>query len=101
MSYLTKLDGVPDSDQAKPGMAFFAGTGPAGKTCGDCKLRGYSRQSSRPSWNAKAMDYVHRAYRTTACQMFKKLTGIHGPTVKTDWPSCKYFEAKEKVKEPA
>ena len=33
--------------------------------------------------------------------MFKKLTGSHGPSVDKDWPSCKYFEAKEKAKEPA
>lgn len=51
--YMTKLPGIPSSDQVKDGMAFFAGTGPEGKTCGDCKLRGYQRQSSKETWNER------------------------------------------------
>jgi hypothetical protein len=74
---MTKVPGVPDRDQAKPGMAYFAGTGPA-KRCGDCKFRSYRRSG-----------------RTThACAMFHELTGRHGPEIRKDYDACKYFQPK-------
>ncbi len=96
MSFMTKLEGVPDSDAAKPGMAFFAGTGPYGATCGDCKLRGYQRQSMKGVWNEKLQQEVFRNYRVTSCQQYRRLTGHHGAPVDKDYPACKYFEAVEK-----
>jgi hypothetical protein len=96
MSYMTKIDGVPDTDDAMPGMAFFAGTGPYGKTCGDCKFRGLIRESKKVTYNERLQQFVHRSYRTTQCVMFKKLSGVHGSSVKGDYPSCKYFEEKKK-----
>jgi len=98
MDYMTKLDGVPSTDDAIPGMAFFAGTGPFGKTCGDCKFRGLYRQSQNESWNEKIQNFVRKTYRTAQCQMFKKLAGEYGAAVKADYPACKYYEAKEKKK---
>jgi hypothetical protein len=98
MSYMTKIDGVADTDDALPGMAFFAGTGPYGKTCGDCKFRGLTRQSQKATYNESRQEFVHKSYRTTQCVMFKKLAGIHGTPVKADYPACKYFETKEKKK---
>jgi hypothetical protein len=92
MDYMTKLPGVPSSDQIKEGMAFFEGTGPSGQTCGKCIHRGYQRLRS-PKWSEDAQDFVERAYRTTACAMFRKLTGDHGPAVSADYHACKYFEA--------
>lgn len=92
MSHLTQIADVPDSDLAKPGMAFFAGTGPAGLTCKDCKLRGYSRQSSRGRWSETKKDYVYRSYRVQSCKQYLKMTGHHGTPVEGDYPSCKYFQ---------
>jgi len=100
MSYMTKIEGVADTDDCLPGMAFFAGTGPYGKTCGDCKHRGVSRESRKGTWSENLQQIVHKVYRTTQCAMFKKLSGSHGGNVKKEWPACKYFEAKA-VKKPA
>jgi hypothetical protein len=80
---LTRIKGVPDSSEAKPGMAFFEGTGPQDKRCGDCHHRGYYRETA----NGK-----HR--KVLACQMFKKLSGRHGPPIDRNWHACKYFEQK-------
>lgn len=96
MSCMTKIEGVADTDQALPGMAFFAGTGPEGKTCGNCKHRGVIRQSQKAVYSEQAKDFVHKSYRTTQCAMFKKLAGMHGSAVKKDYPACKYFEARAK-----
>lgn len=97
MSDMTKLEGVPDTDDAKAGMAFFAGTGPYGKTCGDCKYRGLTRQSSREHYSEQLKEFVRKTYRTTQCVMFKKLAGEYGPAVKEIYPACKYFEEKKTI----
>jgi len=96
MSFMTKIEGVADTDQAIPGMAFFAGTGPDGKTCGACKHRGLTRRSQKATYSEQAKDFVHKTYRTTQCAMFKKLAGTHGSAVKKDYPACKYFEPRAK-----
>jgi len=96
MSRMTRLEGVPDTDDAIPGMAFFAGTGPFGKTCGDCKHRGMVRESRTGKWNEKLQQIVFRSYRTTQCVMYKKLSGHSGASVKKQYPACKYFEQKAK-----
>ena len=98
MDPMTKLDGVPSRDDALPGMAFFANTGPYGKTCGECKFRGLIRESTKATYSERLQDFVHKSYRTTQCQMFKKLAGDYGSPVKKDYPACKYFEAREKKK---
>lgn len=82
---LTKLPGVPTNDCVIPGMANFAGSGPAGKTCGDCVFRGYYRR--------RETDF-NKTYKHNGCEKFKKLTGRHGPAVSRDNPSCKYFMQK-------
>ena len=89
---MTTLPGVTDSSQAKPGMAFYAGTGPLNSTCGGCKHRGYLRQSQAGHWVAGAMRY--KSYRVRSCAMFKKLSGLHGPPVENEYPACKYYEPK-------
>ena len=61
MSYMTKLEGVWDRDSVKPGMAYFAGSGPFGETCGNCKYFDTARSTHK---KCKA-----------PCAMFKKLTG--------------------------
>lgn len=94
MDYMTKLEGVPSTDDAIPGMAYFAGTGPLGKTCGTCKHRGLIRESRKATWSERLQQEVHKSYRTTQCSMFKRLAGTHGSAVKKDNPACKYYEPK-------
>jgi hypothetical protein len=81
-------------DITDPGMAFFARTGPFGKTCGDCKFRGYSRRRSYEVFNAATGQTEAVFYRVQACAKFKELTGEHGPAIKGDLLACKYFEKK-------
>lgn len=85
MSHMTKIPGVPDRDDVRPGMAHLPGTGPKGSTCGDCVFRGYYKQSYRNG--------VKKPMHVKGCEMYKKLSGgIHGPPVQTWYRSCKYFE---------
>ena len=72
----------PDKELARlvrntvPGMAFWAGTGPSGTTCGMCK---------------------NLVGRTTRCQkyytMMNKKWGRKNIDINT--PSCKYYDAKK------
>ena len=94
---LTHISGVPDKNKVLPGMAFFPDTGPFGKTCGDCKFRGYWRQSAKEIVDPRTGEVITRTYRSYGCEMFKKLSGNHGPVVQPEWPSCKYFEKKDKA----
>lgn len=82
--HMTRLPGVPDRADAIRGMAHFAGSGPEGKTCGDCRHRGYSRltRDEDHSW-------WHRG-----CEMYRRLTGRFGPRISRDLAACRYFEEK-------
>ncbi len=91
---MTKIDGVPDSGSVIAGMAHFSGTGPAGATCGTCKFRGYYRESRKGTWREDLQQVVYRSYRVRKCEMFKKLTGLHGADIATGCASCKYYEKK-------
>jgi hypothetical protein len=76
----------------KPGQAHWAGTGPAGKTCGDCVRLGYLRQ--RRSASGDLVKTTH----TGGCQRFSQLTGRHGPVVPVTAGACRHFESKGKNK---
>lgn len=93
-SGMVKIEGVPDRSEAVPGMAYFAGTGPFARTCGECVHRGYSRQSETGRWNEETRETVYRSYRVQACAEFKRLAGHHGPAIDADNDACKYFKAK-------
>lgn len=95
MSYLTKLPGIPDSGDVKPGMAYYPGTGPAGKTCSDCRWRGYFRRA-KDKVNPKTMLIEEKYKKTLGCREFLRLSQRHGPAVEGDWPACKYFEEAPK-----
>lgn len=82
---LTRPTGSFSKDDARPGMAFFQGTGPQDKCCGDCKHRGYYRE---------AVSGSH--YRVQKCAVFKSMAGRHGHDIDRNWRSCKYFEQKPK-----
>lgn len=92
--HLTQLSGVPDNSDAIPGMAYFAGTGPFGATCGGCVFRGYQRQSQTGVWNPRTSDHDYRWYKHQGCAQYKTLTGRYGPAVSSDNRACKYFQAK-------
>lgn len=97
---MVKIPGVPEKDDAKPGMAFFAGTGPVGKTCGDCLHRGYYRQSQKGRWDEMLRQEVFKTYRVSKCAVYKSMTGHHGGDINRHWPSCKYFEPKQTQANP-
>lgn len=96
---MTSTPGSPDKNMAKPGMAYFEGTGPVGKTCGDCNHRGYY-QEGKPRWDPARNTTVTDRRRVQKCVMFRKLSGGHdsGGPVNRNWRACKYFEQKEKQK---
>lgn len=56
-----------------PGMAHFAGSGPAGKHCKDCVF-----------WS-----------RDAACDKFKQMVGRKGPSISGWQLSCRHFQQKE------
>jgi hypothetical protein len=81
---LTKVEGVPHRADVIPGMAYFAGTGPADTTCKTCAFRGYHRKSRFGNW-----------YHTNGCEKFRVLSGgKHGARLRPGTSSCKYYEAK-------
>lgn len=99
MSHLTKIPGVPDRSDVKPGMAHFAGTGPYGKTCGSCIHRGYWRKG-KDRVDPKTHMIESKQVKTTGCKMFLVLTHKHGPPVFKDWPACKHYVEKGVRHEP-
>jgi hypothetical protein len=63
-----------------PGMAHWAGSGPRGKSCGQCQ---------------HFVEMSIGVGRSTRCHRYETMTGQQGTKkipVKT--PACKYFEAK-------
>lgn len=91
---MVKEAGVPDREDMRLGMAFFANTGPAGKTCGDCKCLGYMRESTRGHWSDARQQVEYKSYRVKKCSLFKKMAGHHGSVVDLKNPACKYFDQK-------
>lgn len=94
---MVKIEGVPDADAIRPGMAFFCGTGPAGTTCGDCQHRGYRRESRSGKWSDELQQQIFRSYSVLKCAIFNKMTARHGADVAAKNPSCKYFQQKPKT----
>lgn len=90
MSHMTKIEGAPDRDEIRDGMAFYPNTGPFATTCGDCTHRGYYRSSEK--YNEKTGEWYTHRRKVSGCAMFQKMSGRHGGVVDPLWPSCKYFE---------
>jgi len=84
MDYMTSLPGVRSRADAVAGMAFFAGTGPVGKTCGDCAFRGYWRKAASGN-----------NYCVQKCEKARKMAGRHMADVSARNSACKYFEPKD------
>jgi hypothetical protein len=83
--FLTKIEGVPDCDSAKAGMAYFAGSGPFGETCGNCEHCGPTSHTDRKTGKVR-------------CAMYRKLPGggRRGETISKQYAACKYFSARPK-----
>ena len=92
---MVKIEGVPDHNDVRPGMAYFAGTGPKGKTCGDCKFRGYKSESEVGHWSEELQCLTYRTYHVQKCSIAKSMAGRHLADVDPSNPSCKYFEGKK------
>jgi hypothetical protein len=80
-----------------PGMAFWAGTGPAGTVCGYCRFWGYKRTVlNRAGYPEKTFDkrgrQLEKTINSRGCKRFYELTKTHGPGIDKFSPSCKYFE---------
>ena len=93
MSNMTRLLDVPDTGDVKAGMAYFANTGPHGKTCAACAYRGYWR-SSKGKFNLRTNQIEERQVLHGGCQMFLKLSGKHGPRINKKWDACKYYKER-------
>jgi hypothetical protein len=72
-------------DATPPGMAHWAGTGPGGTTCGDCRSYGYD-----PEWKFPCV------VRPNSCRRFFQLMAYHGPALPPETPSCKHFQPRER-----
>jgi hypothetical protein len=70
------------------GQAHWAGSGPAGETCGHCAHLGYFEQVRN-----SAGDNVYSRHRT-GCSKFFRLTGDHGAVIPPGTGACRHFENK-------
>jgi hypothetical protein len=68
--------------ETAPGMAHFAGTGPVGKTCGQCVFKGYSH------------DHGKNGGRSNGCRKAYELLGKKAktPDISPKLKACKYFD---------
>jgi hypothetical protein len=75
--------------KSRPGMAYFAGTGPFAVSCGDCASWSYWRQIRNASGD------LVRTSKSSGCKKFFELTGRHGPALPPGTEACRYFERRE------
>jgi hypothetical protein len=80
--------------QSAPGMAHFAGTGPKGKTCGQCSFWGYQKLSKSDKTNNNTGEVYRTSTANDGCKKFFILTERHGPKIRPNLLACKYFEGK-------
>jgi hypothetical protein len=71
--------------QTSPGMAHWAGTGPANTTCEQCRFFGYE---------APVRNGHGTKNHPTSCRRFFQLMKQHGRPLRPSTPSCRHFEAK-------
>jgi hypothetical protein len=87
-AHLTK--GFSNEDQIRrtfAGMAHFAGTGPAGKTCRECVFWNWSREGY---YGQKKFGGTLKPQR---CLRYSQLSnGRQGETIPSNAQACKYFE---------
>jgi hypothetical protein len=86
-SHLTNISAEKMS--TAPGMAHYAGSGPAGRFCGDCRFKDYSREV------VDKFGQLVKIRRSGGCAKFHALTGTHGPAIRPYLRACRYFEPAE------
>jgi hypothetical protein len=73
-----------------PGMAHWAGTGPAGATCGKCKFWSYFETV----WRG---DHTVTVKHGARCEKYWRMTGRHGTeTIEEKTSACRHYEARPK-----
>jgi hypothetical protein len=72
-----------------PGMAHFAGSGPPGATCVECRFYQYWAQHRN-----KAGEIIRTELRRNACGKYHDLTNKHGPAIPHTMPACRHFETR-------
>lgn len=90
------LTGVTkEQAETMPGMAYMAGTGPHGKTCGDCKFKGFSYQG-RERVSQKTGEIYYQTHRSNGCEKNYELLGKKRPgaDIPDRTKACKYFEQR-------
>jgi hypothetical protein len=90
--HLTSIE--PELDrlvkQTLPGMAHWAGTGPAGTTCEQCRFFGYSA----PLRNGLG-ETVSAIKKDKCCHRYFRLMKQHGKPLLPQTPSCRHFEPRD------
>jgi len=71
-----------------PGMAHFAGSGPQGRCCRECKSWNYERSIRNRSGE------VVRTERHKGCQQFERLSGRRGPQINPQLLACRHFQER-------
>jgi len=91
--HLTSVNPQHDEMVAKtpPGMAYWAGTGPAQTTCRECafyEFKGY-----------KSNRGIHRGgtLKMGICNKYLSMMQRAGSKVPFETPSCKYFELSKQI----
>jgi hypothetical protein len=77
--------------RTRAGMAHWAGSGPAGATCGECVFLGYWKKILSASGDTL------QSQRVSGCQKFRELTGKHGAVVPPSSEACRHFQRREPV----
>jgi hypothetical protein len=75
-------------NETVPGMAYFAGTGPSGKTCGDCEYFGSYRTVNHIDGKKSRKDMP------LCCDKYRQMVGKVGEGIKPTILACKYFEER-------
>jgi hypothetical protein len=92
--YLTSID--PELDRlvklTKPGMAHWAGTGPAGTTCEGCAHYGF-----RESIRGKHGDIVKTVLHAKSCGRYFEIMRRAGGAIGPKTPSCRHYQPREMV----
>lgn len=84
---LTVLDQDLEAKVARTprGMAFWAGTGPEGKTCRECKFFTFNGYKSSRGMKGGLL-------KNGRCQKFTSLALMEGPPISYELSACKHFE---------
>jgi hypothetical protein len=83
----------PDGVLTPPGMAHWAGTGPRGTTCRECR-----HWMTTGKWQMEAGPAGGGDPLPSRCRRYRSL-GMHrrfGPPLPHDTPSCQHFDPSEK-----